>query len=183
MNFKKQLFFGGAIALLTVGLTGCANNTSSNSSNNQATSSKSSKTSQSSSHELTITDVVGTYVNKDKTAAVVLQNGHTLWYYQTKNHNDGSKKDYGNWHYEGHNKFSITLTHRDDNNQEVNTNASLLLEGKNLTMTEKDSQNKQVFTKTSNEEKEYDEIFNPGKKVDLDDPSTSANKDDQSSNN
>ena len=35
MNFKKQLFFGGAIALLTVGLTGCANNTSSNSSNNQ----------------------------------------------------------------------------------------------------------------------------------------------------
>ena len=182
MNFKKQLFLG-AIALLTVGLTGCANNTSSNSSNSQATSSKSSKTSQSSSHELTITDVVGTYVNKDKTAAVVLQNGHTLWYYQTKNHNDGSKKDYGNWHYEGHNKFSITLTHRDDNNQEVNTNASLLLEGKNLTMTEKNSQNKQVFTKTSNEEKEYDEIFNPGKKVDLDDPSTSANKDDQSSNN
>ena len=50
-------------------------------------------------------------------------------------------------------------------------------------MTEKNSQNKQVFTKTSNEEKEYDEIFNPGKKVDLDDPSTSANKDDQSSNN
>ena len=47
MNFKKQLFFG-AIALLTVGLTGCANNTSSNSSNNQATSSKSSKTNQSS---------------------------------------------------------------------------------------------------------------------------------------
>ena len=33
MNFKKQLFLGGAIALLTVGLTGCANNTSSNSSN------------------------------------------------------------------------------------------------------------------------------------------------------
>ncbi|WP_270457805.1 hypothetical protein [Lactobacillus gasseri] len=83
MNFKKQLFFG-AIALLTVGLTGCANNTSSNSSNNQATSSKSSKTNQSSSHELTITDIVGTYVNKDKTAAVVLQNGHTLWYYQTR---------------------------------------------------------------------------------------------------
>lgn len=39
MNFKKQLFLG-AIALLTVGLTGCANNTSSNSSNSQATSSK-----------------------------------------------------------------------------------------------------------------------------------------------
>lgn len=182
MNFKKQLFFG-AIALLTVGLTGCANNTSSNSSNNQATSSKSSKTNQSSSHELTITDIVGTYVNKDKTAAVVLQNGHTLWYYQTKNHNDGSKNDSGNWHYEGHNKFSITLTHRDDNNQEVNTNANLLLEGKKLTMTEKNGQNKQVFTKTSNEAKENDEIFNPGKKVDSDDPSTSANKDDQSSNN
>ena len=182
MNFKKQLFFG-AIALLTVGLTGCANNTSSNSSNNQATSSKSSKTNQSSSHELTITDIVGTYVNKDKTAAVVLQNGHTLWYYQTKNHNDGSKNDSGNWHYEGHNKFSITLTHRDDNNQEVNTNANLLLEGKKLTMTEKNGQNKQVFTKTSNEAKEYDENFNPGKKVDSDDPSTSANKDDQSSNN
>lgn len=182
MNFKKQLFFG-AIALLTVGLTGCANNTSSNSSNNQATSSKSSKTNQSSSHELTITDIVGTYVNKDKTAAVVLQNGHTLWYYQTKNHNDGSKNDSGNWHYEGHNKFSITLTHRDDNNQEVNTNANLLLEGKKLTMTEKNGQNKQVFTKTSNEAKEYDEIFNPGKKVDSDDPSTIANKDDQSSNN
>ncbi|KXA28069.1 hypothetical protein HMPREF3210_00144 [Lactobacillus gasseri] len=182
MNFKKQLFFG-AIALLTVGLTGCANNTSSNSSNNQATSSKSSKTNQSSSHELTITDIVGTYVNKDKTAAVVLQNGHTLWYYQTKNHNDGSKNDSGNWHYEGHNKFSITLTHRDDNNQEVNTNANLLLEGKKLTMTEKNGQNKQGFTKTSNEAKEYDEIFNPGKKVDSDDPSTSANKDDQSSNN
>ena len=182
MNFKKQLFFG-AIALLTVGLTGCANNTSSNSSNNQATSSKSSITNQSSSHELTITDIVGTYVNKDKTAAVVLQNGHTLWYYQTKNHNDGSKNDSGNWHYEGHNKFSITLTHRDDNNQEVNTNANLLLEGKKLTMTEKNGQNKQVFTKTSNEAKEYDEIFNPGKKVDSDDPSTSANKDDQSSNN
>jgi|GEM_PF-1247310 len=182
MNFKKQLFFG-AIALLTVGLTGCANSTSSNSSNNQATSSKSSKTNQSSSHELTITDIVGTYVNKDKTAAVVLQNGHTLWYYQTKNHNDGSKNDSGNWHYEGHNKFSITLTHRDDNNQEVNTNANLLLEGKKLTMTEKNGQNKQVFTKTSNEAKEYDEIFNPGKKVDSDDPSTSANKDDQSSNN
>ena len=182
MNFKKQLFFG-AIALLTVGLTGCANNTSSNSSNNQATSSKSSKTNQSSSHELTITDIVGTYVNKDKTAAVVLQNGHTLWYYQTKNHNDGSKNDSGNWHYEGHNKFSITLTHRDDNNQEVNTNANLLLEGKKLTMTEKNGQNKQVFTKTSNEAKEYDEIFNPGKIVDSDDPSTSANKDDQSSNN
>ncbi len=182
MNFKKQLFFG-AIALLTVGLTGCANNTSSNSSNNQATSSKSSKTNQSSSHELTITDIVGTYVNKDKTAAVVLQNGHTLWYYQTKNHNDGSKNDSGNQHYEGHNKFSITLTHRDDNNQEVNTNANLLLEGKKLTMTEKNGQNKQVFTKTSNEAKEYDEIFNPGKKVDSDDPSTSANKDDQSSNN
>lgn len=81
----------GAIALLTVSLTGCANNTSSNSSNSQATSSKSSKTNQSSSHELTITDIIGTYVNKDKTAAVVLQNGHTLWYYQTKNHNDGSK--------------------------------------------------------------------------------------------
>lgn len=77
MNFKKQLFLG-AIALLTVGLTGCANNTSSNSSNSQATSSKSSKTNQSSSHELTITDIIGTYVNKDKTAAVVLQNGHTL---------------------------------------------------------------------------------------------------------
>ncbi|MDK6499901.1 hypothetical protein [Lactobacillus gasseri] len=182
MNFKKQLFFG-AIALLTVGLTGCANNTSSNSSNNKATSSKSSKTNQSSSHELTITDIVGTYVNKDKTAAVVLQNGHTLWYYQTKNHNDGSENDSGNWHYEGHNKFSITLTHRDDNNQEVNTNANLLLEGKKLTMTEKNGQNKQVFTKTSNEAKEYDEIFNPGKKVDSDDPSTSANKDDQSSNN
>ena len=182
MNFKKQLFFG-AIALLTVGLTGCANNTSSNSSNSQATSSKSSKTNQSSSHELTITDIIGTYVNKDKTAAVVLQNGHTLWYYQTKNHNDGSKNDSGNWHYEGHNKFSITLTHRDDNNQEVNTNANLLLEGKKLTMTEKNGQNKQVFTKTSNEAKEYDEIFNPGKKVDSDDPSTSANKDDQSSNN
>ena len=182
MNFKKQLFLG-AIALLTVGLTGCANNTSSNSSNSQATSSKSSKTNQSSSHELTITDIIGTYVNKDKTAAVVLQNGHTLWYYQTKNHNDGSKNDSGNWHYEGHNKFSITLTHRDDNNQEVNTNANLLLEGKKLTMTEKNGQNKQVFTKTSNEAKEYDEIFNPGKKVDSDDPSTSANKDDQSSNN
>lgn len=115
MNFKKQLFLG-AIALLTVGLTGCANNTSSNSSNSQATSSKSSKTNQSSSHELTITDIVGTYVNKDKTAAVVLQNGHTLWYYQTKNHNDGSKNDSGNWHYEGHNKFTITMSHRDDNN-------------------------------------------------------------------
>ncbi|ABJ59642.1 hypothetical protein HMPREF5175_01308 [Lactobacillus gasseri SV-16A-US] len=113
----------------------------------------------------------------------MLQNGHTLWYYQTKNHNDGSKNDSGNWHYEGHNKFSITLTHRDDNNQEVNTNANLLLEGKKLTMTEKNGQNKQVFTKTSNEAKEYDEIFNPGKKVDSDDPSTSANKDDQSSNN
>ena len=48
-------------------------------------------------------------------------------------------------------------------------------------MTEKNGQNKQVFTKTSNEAK--DEIFNPGKKVDSDDPSTSANKDDQSSNN
>lgn len=113
----------------------------------------------------------------------MLRNDHTLYFYQTKNHNDGSKNDYGNWHYEGHDKFSITLTHRDDNNQEVNTNASLLLEGKSLTMTEKNSQNKQVFTKTSNEAKEYDEIFNPGKKVDLDDPSTSANKNDQSSNN
>ena len=182
MNFKKQLFLG-AIALLTVGLTGCANNTSSNSSNSQATSSKSSKTNQSSSHELTITDIIGTYVNKDKTAAVVLQNGHTIWYYQTKNHNDGSKNDSGNWHYEGHNKFTITMSHRDDNNQEVDTKGSLVLDGKTLTMTENNNSAKQVFTKTSNEEKEYDEIFNPGKKVDLDDPSTSANKNDQSSNN
>lgn len=113
----------------------------------------------------------------------MLRNDHTLYFYQTKNHNDGFKNDSGNWHYEGNNKFSITLAHRDDNNQDVNTNANLLLEGKSLTMTEKNSQNKQVFTKTSNEVKEYDEIFNSGKKVDLDDPSTSANKDDQSSNN
>lgn len=58
-----------------------------------------------------------------------------------------------------------------------------MLDGKTLTMTENNNSAKQVFTKTSNESKEYDEIFNSGKQVDLDDPSTSANKNDQSSNN
>lgn len=186
MYFKRKLFFGGAIVLVALGLAGCQSNSSNSSSSTASTSSSKSTESSNEDSELTMSDVVGTYFNKDKSVAIVMMNTHRVSILEKKNVNQENHNDSGDWHYDSGNKNNAKFTfhdieHTEDNAKGQNTwvkspDMKAVLKGKTLIVTSQDGSNKQVFTKSSNNQ-DAESVYN--KPVDDSslhgDPSTDAN--------